>query len=297
MGQAIQPSLLMQTWEKNDTLRSEWNFDTIKSSASAMGSFKSMAKDLMVMPMPPGMEEDPQYISDDDEGLTPIEEDESFDTAAAVRGSDSYIHSRSTGIGISALAAHSTMRITPIPGGEDVPGLIASEDNSSPETSAEGPGTPPAVLDSHLNAALGAPPAYQSGSLRSSKRSSYAERNRVQGTMLREADVGTGVDTLRPVKRVDAAGSLRLSAEFLGVGANRRDSGSAPNSPTSPQKEGSSGRRTASESAKAGAAMINDIVVPTLQNVRVLVHRCLLRKLSYIYRPSEMTWTPEKSRR
>ena len=59
-----------------------------------------------------------------------------------------------------------------------------------------------------------------SGSMRSTqnpRRSSYNARQNPSGTILREADWGTGMDTVRPVKRVDAAGSLRLATvEHMG---------------------------------------------------------------------------------
>ncbi|KAF7971122.1 hypothetical protein HWV62_22062 [Athelia sp. TMB] len=109
--------------------------------------------------------------------------------------------------------------------------------------------------------ALGAPPAY-SGSVRSNRRASYSARNDVTGagTIVREADVGTGVDTIRPVKKVDAAGSLRLSADFVGT-VRKEGSGSTP---TSPSRERAS-KRGPSELAKAGLAIVDDVVLPILQ--------------------------------
>lgn len=78
------------------------------------------------------------------------------------------------------------------------------------------------------------------------------------GTVLNEADLGTGVDTIRPVKKVDPVGSLRLSSEY--VGSVRKDGGTV--SPTS-----SVFNRSLSEGAKAGNAMVDQVVVPILQNV------------------------------
>jgi serine/threonine-protein kinase 24/25/MST4 len=106
----------------------------------------------------------------------------------------------------------------------------------------------------------GAPPAY-SGSVRSSRRASYAARTSVNGagTILTEADLGTGVDTIRPVKKVDGAGSLRLSTEF--VGSMRKDGDiSSPRSPTVH-------KRAASEAAKAGRILVEDVVLPILSKV------------------------------
>ncbi|KAF7355317.1 Ste20-like serine/threonine kinase [Mycena sanguinolenta] len=203
-NQPFQPTV--RAWENNGTVRSDWNFDTIKS-VSAMGTFRSMAKDLV---MPPGMELD-EYDEDSD-----MEEVHgSIDTGAATKGSD------------------------PINIGLD------------------SPHTPP------LESALGAPPAY-TGSIRPSRRSSYAARNAVNGsgTVVREADLGTGVDTIRPVKKVDTVGSLRLSAEYAGSMRREGSSGSLPTSPTSPT---STHRRATSEAGKAGKALVDEVVLPILQ--------------------------------
>ncbi|TFY73236.1 hypothetical protein EWM64_g10776, partial [Hericium alpestre] len=82
------------------TLRSEWNFDTIKSTA-AMGTFRGMAKDLM----PPGMIPDEQD-----------EVDSVFETAEDVRtinSTDAVTGSAGAGIGSNLQAAHSTVLIRP----------------------------------------------------------------------------------------------------------------------------------------------------------------------------------------
>ncbi|KAJ7781240.1 STE STE20 YSK protein kinase [Mycena metata] len=241
--QPFQPTV--RAWETTGTMRSDWNFDTIKS-VSAMGTFRSMAKDLA---MPPGMEldEDEEYSDEyDDEGHA------SIDTGAATKGSDP-IH-----IGMHPQAAHSTVIIRPPPSPaaseKDIPTLLA--DSASAETSSDSPQTPP-----HEAFGLGAPPAY-TGSVRTNRRASYAARNVVDGsgTVMREADLGTGVDTIRPVKKVDTVGSLRMSAGFVGS-MRREGSGSTPTSPTT-----STHRRGASEAAKAGKALVDEVVLPILQN-------------------------------
>ncbi|KAJ7682802.1 kinase-like domain-containing protein [Mycena polygramma] len=241
--QPFQPTV--RAWETNGTMRSDWNFDTIKS-VSAMGTFRSMAKDLT---MPPGMEldEDDEY-SDIEEGHA------SIDTGGATKGSDP-IHI-GAGIGMHSQAAHSTVIIRPptSPASEkDIPSLLA--DSASAETSSDSPHTPPEAFG------LGAPPAY-TGSVRTNRRASYAARNAVDGsgTVMREADLGTGVDTIRPVKKVDTVGSLRLSAGYVGS-VRREGSGSDPTSPTT-----TTHRRAASEAAKAGKALVDEVVLPILQN-------------------------------
>jgi serine/threonine-protein kinase 24/25/MST4 len=74
---------------------------------------------------------------------------------------------------------------------------------------------------------------------------------------LNEADLGTGIDTIRPIKKVDAAGSLRLSNDF--VGSLRKEPS---------DKSYGSHRRRASEGARAGKAIIEEIVTPVLKRVR-----------------------------
>ena len=247
-----------ELWENNGTIRSDWNFDTI----TTMGTFRSMAKDLLH----PGMEVDEEY-EEDNRSVSDEEGHPSVETSAATKGSDPI--PTPAGIGLNMQAAHSTMIIKPVPDEmdeRDVPSLLASEEmSSSAEGSAE-PTTPPQLPGG--SPILGAPPAY-TGSVRSGRRSSYAARTDMRGTLMREADLGTGVDTIRPVKKVDAAGSLRLSADFVGS-ARRERSTSAPTSPTSPARM--SHKRGPTELAKAGMSMIDEVVLPILHDVGVLLH-------------------------
>lgn len=237
-------------WDNNGTVRSDWNFDTIKST-SAMGTFRSMAKDLE---MPSGMEVDEDDMSDYEEGHA------SIDTGAATKGSDPLVGG---GLALNSHAAHSTVLIKPprSPTSErDIPALLAPGNNSPDETPSGSPATPPDFgFDSDRATPLGAPPAY-TGSIRPSRRASYAARTSANGagTVLREADLGTGVDTIRPVKKVDPVGSLRLSADF--VGSMRRDSSGSPTSPTVH-------KRATSEAGKAGKSIVDEIVLPILQKV------------------------------
>ena len=92
--------------------------------------------------------------------------------------------------------------------------------------------------------------------MRSTRRASYSARASKDGpgTVINEADLGTGVDTIRPHKKVDAAGSIKLSNEF--VGSLRKESST-----------GTSHRRMASEGAKAGKSIVEEVVLPVLQRV------------------------------
>ncbi|TFK28741.1 STE/STE20/YSK protein kinase [Coprinopsis marcescibilis] len=205
------------TWDANDTMKSDWNFDTVKS-LGAMGTFRGSVKDLG---MPPNMI--PEEESDDGE--------DSIDTGAATKGSDPL----SASIGINAHASHSTVLI------KNPPPLAESDldDNDIPS-----------------GRLIRAPPAY-SGSPRTTRRASYAARTSLDGpgTVLNEADLGTGIDTIRPVKKVDAAGSLRLSNEFLG-NMRKENSGSSF----------STHKRSFSEGAKTGKVMVEEVVLPVLKH-------------------------------
>ncbi|KAF9451725.1 Pkinase-domain-containing protein [Macrolepiota fuliginosa MF-IS2] len=209
-------------WD-NNTMRSDWNFDTVRTM-SAMGTIRSMAQDLS---MPNGM------VPDIDEESEYEESQPSIDTGAATKGSDGL----TTGIGMNSQATHSTVVIRPLEkatqfGKEEI---LEEEDTPS-----------------------GAPPAY-TGSIRSTRRASYAARTTIDGsgTVLSAADIGNGIGTIRPVKKVDPVGSLRLSAEY--VGSLRKEAGGA--SPTSSAIH----KRNASESAKAGVSMVDQVILPIIQ--------------------------------
>lgn len=221
-NQPYQPTIRNSgTWD-NGTVRSDWNFDTIKTS-SVMGSFRSMAREIMP----------PEMIPDEDTTSLHTADLGSINTSAATKAE--------SGLGSNTQAAHSTVIIKPIP----------TVENPDAEAVVGSPPSP--THDSP-------PPAY-SGSLRSStRRSSYAERHATHGTgtALREADLGTGVDTIRPVKKVDAAGSLRLSAEF--VGSMRKEP--SLSSPTSSTK--GSHKRASSEQGKAGRSIVDEVVLPVI---------------------------------
>jgi len=255
-GQAAQPSTRnsIASWD-NGTLKSEWNFETIRSTA-AMGSFRNMAKDLVQ----PGM------IPDEDEEAVSLfgtaEDGDSLDTEAATKGSD--IPFNPSGIGSEIQPHQSTVVVrsqlasphghVPI---EDAVPVLADPTNS------------PSPTDTSANPDLGAPPAY----VRTPRRSSYAARTAPNGTIVREADMGTGVDTIRPVKKIDTTGSLRLSSEYVGSmrardGREGSSAGSVPTSPTSPVKDKSSThKRAASDAANAGRSLVDDVVLPTIQKV------------------------------
>ena len=220
-----------------------------------MGSFRNMAKDLV-----------PPSVIPDEDGETAslfgtAEDGDSLDTDAATRGSD--IPSNSVESGSEIQTGHNTVVVRSLLKSPHEPTVPLKEDNPLDATN------PPKATDANANPDLGAPPAY----VRTPGRSSYAARTAPNGTIVREADLGTGVDTIRPVKKIDTTGSLRLSSEYVGSMRVRegRDGGSngyVSTPPTSPVKDKSSAhKRAASDAAKAGRSLVDEVVLPALQKV------------------------------
>lgn len=246
----VQPSIRnsIASWD-NGTLKSEWNFETIKSTA-AMGSFRNMARDLVP----------PDLIPDEDEVgslFATAEDGDSLDTSAAAKGSD--LPSNPGNPNPEVSAGHSTVVIRSQLISQHEQHSVPLEDASPSDASN---------TDANTGPDLGDPPAY----VRTPRRSSYAARTAPNGTIVREADLGTGVDTIRPVKKIDTTGSLRLSSEYVGsIRAREGREGSGSNSlttsPTSPVKDKSSSahKRAASDAAKAGRSLVDDVVLPALQ--------------------------------
>ncbi len=121
----------------------------------------------------------------------------------------------------------------------------------------------------------------------STRRSSWNERQNVAtGTLLRAGDVASGHDTIRPVKRLDAGGSARLSTEYLRSGGGGGNLKKAPSNGQlaapasgSPGPAAANGRRGSSgawessasfagDEAKAGQALVADVVLPVLERAR-----------------------------
>lgn len=220
-GQPAQATIRNSMAWDNNTMRSDWNFDTVRT-VSAMGTMRSMAQDLQSSTgMVPDIDEESEFE----------ESQPSVDTGAATKGSD-----LTSGIGMNLQAAHSTVIIKPLEKAAQFDGGKIPEEEDTPS---------------------GAPPAY-TGSVRTTRRASYAERTSIDGTgtVLSAADLGSGVDTIRPVKKVDPVGSLKLSAEF--VGSLRKEASTSPTSSTNH-------KRNASESAKAGVSMVDQVILPAIQ--------------------------------
>ena len=350
-----------QTWGRNDTLRSEWIFETVRSSKGAgsgtvMGSYRSLAQFSLRMreqqgiAMPPGMVPDPDELFDEEaedegsgeaevEGLAAIEEgeDSAYDTDGATKGSgdDPFVLGPGR-LGMNDAAAHSTVVIRRQPSAHGTFGGSGDwKDDPTDPARVDITDASVAVRDAdveadadRLVAALGAPPAYENDAqtrtpatiqtqlqqtTRSShstspppspttgRRASYAARSSTagRGTALRAVDLGNGVDTIRPVKRVDAAGSLRLSAEYVGAIREARDDGGTVNSvggPGSLENTGKGHKKKGSDMARTGKMMVDDVIVPVVQNVSSFFLHRVHNSLNILVwaSPSMMGWMLEK---
>ncbi|KDN45750.1 Pkinase-domain-containing protein [Tilletiaria anomala UBC 951] len=111
------------------------------------------------------------------------------------------------------------------------------------------------------------------------RRSSWNERNDINGTILRQGDVASGHDTIRPVKRLDAGGSARISAEFIGGIRRTPSNGNLQDTPPPPHvrghlrkgSRGSSGSGHiigAADEAQAGRALVQEVVLPVMERAR-----------------------------
>ncbi|KAL9931334.1 hypothetical protein V8E36_009844 [Tilletia maclaganii] len=278
-----------------DTIMSEWQFETVRSRMSALD----------------------------------FDDDDNDDGSSTALGSNGKLPAQS-GLANRHHPTESTSTLTsgterqrpppvstsavPRPTGHLVPPSASSSSPSSPSASSSS-----SASSGSRNA--GAPPSAHNASSSkgrpssSSRRSSWNERNDINGTILREADVSTGYDTIRPVKRLDAGGSARISAEYLranglsgsvrsragvgglGVGEDSVESGlsgsssqgnvsgitasssgsgatsqtSAVSNGTRHRKGRSSGSGSAvgpGEEAKAGMALVNEVILPTLEKTR-----------------------------
>jgi len=87
--------IAIATWDRNTTLRSEWNFETVKSMLGP-GTMRSLAEI-----------DDEAFQDDEDFAIDGFEGEGSVDTGAATKGSEGPLD----GIGMNQMAAHSTVII------------------------------------------------------------------------------------------------------------------------------------------------------------------------------------------
>lgn len=165
------------------------------------------------------------------------------------------------------------------PPSKDV-GKAASTSNASSDESN--------VTTTNSNRSPSASSSSSSATPSRQRRSSWNERHDINGTVLRAGDVASGMDTIRPVKLLDAGGSARISNEFIGSLRNRSSNGAldaaqlaaagaAAGSKINGHKRGkskgsndSSGDHSVSqmaseEEARAGETLVNEVVIPIIE--------------------------------
>lgn len=196
---------------------------------------------------------------------------------------DRYIGS---GIGRNAAAASSTSHLAP----PSASGLAESSVDLTTAAAALASARPGSTATQHIRCARdgkASPSHSRNGSAASSsqstetrtRRSSWNERNDINGTILKEADVASGTETLRPVRRLDAGASAQVSQQYLG---NLR-SGSAPTNldksgkprDVSPQRHLrhsrsalASSSTTARAHATAGENLVRDVILPVMDRAK-----------------------------
>jgi serine/threonine-protein kinase 24/25/MST4 len=213
-------------------------------------------------------------------------------------------------------AAHAVDSSVAAVKGSDVTARPHSRAEPVPEPADD---APPADADAGEPATGAPPPAYDAAAGRGKRRSSYGQRSSHdgRGTSLRAADIGSGVDTIRPVKKVDKEGSLRLSSDFVGSLRARPDGAPSPGGaepPASPRGSLPRGAqsprgsltksppplvrsRSASEAGKAGTAMVHEIIVPLLRKVWRTCYLALLACSRPTRSQYGTTWTRARSSR
>lgn len=98
------------------------------------------------------------------------------------------------------------------------------------------------------------------------KKNSWAARHDINGTIMREGDVGNGMHTIRPVKRFDSHNSNRQSVDY----AKRRGSNGSlrsmlAQSSTPAHSPPLSQATSSSRDATMGRALVDEVIYPTLE--------------------------------
>ncbi|PWY99358.1 Pkinase-domain-containing protein [Testicularia cyperi] len=116
-----------------------------------------------------------------------------------------------------------------------------------------------------------------------SRRSSFNERNDINGTVLKEGDVASGLETLRPVRRLDAGGSAKLSKQYIGSlrsgsapsGLDAAGSSAETTGDGSPRKQLrhtrsalASSNTLGREYASAGQNFVREIILPVMERAK-----------------------------
>lgn len=289
----------------NGTVHSEWQFDTMRSRMAGSRLLDQSASSINVWERsgrgPPEEGEERagyQTVKKDQRPVGDLMKAMESNQSSAVRDQDDDAASISSDSDAFSRASAASTPATSAASGPATPSAEAPKqtrsdhlepsvhvsalkntlrDNSSrnlappPSASsalASGPNTP------------STPTAKSAGSTRP-RRSSWNERNDINGTVLREKDVASGMETLRPVKRLDKNGSARISADFIGSGSVR---GENPTQSLTPPGKGASSATAAresedqekkrhasgestSEQRSKGVGLVHDVLLPVLDRV------------------------------
>ncbi|KAJ1019278.1 hypothetical protein NDA13_006197 [Ustilago tritici] len=187
------------------------------------------------------------------------------------------------GIGCNAAAASSTSHLAP----PSASGLAESSLDIATAAATMASSHAGSTATQHIRCARdgkASPSHSRNGSAASSsrstetrtRRSSWNERNNINGTVLKEGDVANGLETLRPVRRLDAGGSAKISQQYIGS----LRSGSAPSgldktADGSPQRQLrhsrsalASSSSTAKAHATAGENLVRDVILPVMDRAK-----------------------------
>ncbi|SOV07741.1 Ste20-like kinase Don3 [Ustilago sp. UG-2017a] len=187
------------------------------------------------------------------------------------------------GIGRNAAAASSTSHLAP----PSASGLAESSLDIATAAATMASSHAGSTATQHIRCARdgkASPSHSRNGSAASSsrstetrtRRSSWNERNNINGTVLKEGDVANGLETLRPVRRLDAGGSAKISQQYIGS----LRSGSAPSgldktADGSPQRQLrhsrsalASSSSTAKAHATAGENLVRDVILPVMDRAK-----------------------------
>jgi len=146
--------------------------------------------------------------------------------------------------------------------------IAASVSSNVPSTSPSHPGTPRKARSrqtTYENETLKPPSpndALRRLSGSGSRKNSWAGRHDINGTIMREGDVGNGMHTIRPVKRFDSINSNRASAEFI----RHSDTGRRSNSGSTMDGSAPPSPSMSTESGVIGRAMVEEVVNPVLEH-------------------------------
>ena len=94
-----------------------------------------------------------------------------------------------------------------------------------------------------------------------SRKNSYAARHDINGTIMREGDVGNGMHTIRPVQRFDSVNSNRLSREYISERGNNN---------TYSNNNGGGGEHELpyrGKDAQMGRTIVEEVINPVIETV------------------------------